>query len=108
MAKNKTGKYLKYAIGEILLVVIGILIALQINNWNERKQNKVKVDNLLRKILQDIEIDLIARWIDEGAKWEKHWAYIPPEKGIPLPEVTQSDWPRNDIDHFILARLEKE
>lgn len=35
MEKNKTGKYLKYAIGEILLVVIGILIALQINNWNE-------------------------------------------------------------------------
>ena len=33
--ENKTSKYLKYAIGEILLVVIGILIALQINNWNE-------------------------------------------------------------------------
>ncbi len=41
MEKNKTGKYLKYAIGEIVLVVIGILIALQINNWNEnRKINK--------------------------------------------------------------------
>lgn len=35
MEKNKTGKYLKYAIGEIVLVVIGILIALQINNWNQ-------------------------------------------------------------------------
>ena len=35
MEKNKTGKYFKYAIGEIVLVVIGILIALQINNWNE-------------------------------------------------------------------------
>ena len=58
MNQNKASKYFKYAIGEILLVVIGILIALQINNWNERKQNKVKVDNLLRKILQDIEIDL--------------------------------------------------
>lgn len=38
MEKNKTGKYLKYAIGEILLVVIGILIALSINNWNEQKK----------------------------------------------------------------------
>tara|TARA_R110001606_G_scaffold151997_1_gene292591 strand:- start:725 stop:1402 length:678 start_codon:yes stop_codon:yes gene_type:complete len=41
MEKNKTGKYLKYAIGEIILVMIGILLALQINNWNEsQKMNK--------------------------------------------------------------------
>ena len=41
MEKNKTGKYFKYAIGEIILVVIGILIALSINNWNEiQKMNK--------------------------------------------------------------------
>ena len=38
MEENKTGKYLKYAIGEIVLVVIGILIALQINNWNEERK----------------------------------------------------------------------
>jgi hypothetical protein len=42
MEKNKTGKYFKYAIGEILLVVIGILIALQLNNWNEHN-NKTKL-----------------------------------------------------------------
>jgi len=41
--ENKTRKYLKYAIGEIALVVIGILIALQINNWNEgRKLQGIK------------------------------------------------------------------
>ena len=40
LMENKTGKYIKYAIGEIFLVVIGILIALQINNWNEN-QNKL-------------------------------------------------------------------
>ncbi len=40
MEKNKTGKYLKYAIGEIVLVVIGILIALSINNWNEDKKER--------------------------------------------------------------------
>jgi len=40
MEKNKTGKYLKYAIGEIILVVLGILIALSINNWNENKKTR--------------------------------------------------------------------
>ena len=38
MEQNKTGKYFKYAIGEIVLVVIGILIALSINNWNEERK----------------------------------------------------------------------
>ncbi len=42
--ENKTTKYLLYAFGEILLVVIGILIALQVNNWNEgRKQRQVEL-----------------------------------------------------------------
>ncbi|MDU8887226.1 DUF6090 family protein [Yeosuana sp. MJ-SS3] len=46
--ENKTFKYLKYAIGEIVLVVIGILIALQINNWNEqRKLKKIELDLLV-------------------------------------------------------------
>tara|TARA_R110002073_G_scaffold14554_2_gene59351 strand:+ start:32866 stop:33570 length:705 start_codon:yes stop_codon:yes gene_type:complete len=50
MEKNKTGKYFKYAIGEIVLVVIGILIALSINNWNEKRieanQEKITLSNL--------------------------------------------------------------
>jgi len=40
LMENKSGKYFKYAIGEIILVVIGILIALQINNWNEIRKKK--------------------------------------------------------------------
>ena len=43
LMENKTGKYFKYAIGEIVLVVIGILIALQINNWNQQKNNQQKL-----------------------------------------------------------------
>lgn len=50
MSENKTGKYLKYAIGEIVLVVIGILIALSINNWNENRQLK-KIENASIKSL---------------------------------------------------------
>jgi hypothetical protein len=57
MEKNKTGKYLKYAIGEIVLVVIGILIALQINTWNEgRKIRTIKMEsysNLMRSLRKD-------------------------------------------------------
>jgi hypothetical protein len=52
--ENKTGKYLKYAIGEIVLVVIGILIALQINNWNEYR--KLQIEEL--KLLMDIKSNL--------------------------------------------------
>jgi tetratricopeptide (TPR) repeat protein len=54
LSAGKTGKYFKYAIGEIVLVVIGILIALQINNWNEtRKANDAELQ-LYHKILDDI------------------------------------------------------
>lgn len=55
--KNKTGKYLKYAIGEIILVVIGILIALQINNWNEsRKQAKTEKE-FITSLKSDLKQD---------------------------------------------------
>ena len=52
--ENKVSKYFLYAIGEIILVVIGILIALSINNWNEDKKNR----ELERTILSEIEYTL--------------------------------------------------
>jgi hypothetical protein len=52
METGKTGKYLKYAIGEILLVVIGILIAVQINNWNQNR-NRLKLEKVLLEQLRD-------------------------------------------------------
>ena len=54
--ENKTGKYLKYAIGEILLVIIGILFALQINNWNNNKNEKTEIENYYTKIHEEITI----------------------------------------------------
>ena len=59
MEKNKTGKYLKYAVGEIILVVIGILIALQINNWNEERKKFIKSKNYLSDIVKDLQSDSI-------------------------------------------------
>ncbi len=58
LSEGKTGKYFKYAIGEIVLVVIGILIALQINNWNENKNNNAKIKTLFDQVLQDLEQDI--------------------------------------------------
>ncbi len=58
MEKNKTGKYLKYAIGEIILVVIGILIALQINNWNEKQKLNSKTKEYYVQLLDDLKSDI--------------------------------------------------
>ncbi|MFD2916369.1 DUF6090 family protein [Psychroserpens luteus] len=55
MEKNKTGKYLKYAIGEIVLVVIGILIALQINNWNQNQSDRKKEVTILEELKKEFE-----------------------------------------------------
>jgi len=56
--ENKTGKYLKYAIGEIALVVIGILIALQINNWNDQYMRANEEKELLKDLIKDIDQDI--------------------------------------------------
>jgi hypothetical protein len=58
-------------------------------------------------VLTPAQIDLLRRWIDEGAKWDTHWAYTAPVRAEP-PEVRRREWPRNEIDRFVLARLEQE
>src|SRR5215467_11574141 len=57
--------------------------------------------------LSDEQVKLLRRWIKEGAKWEDHWAFVAP-KSQALPSVKRTDWVRNPLDQFILARLEKE
>ncbi len=59
LLENKTGKYFKYAIGEIILVVIGILIALQINNWNDTRKNQNYEQDILFLINQNLTNDSI-------------------------------------------------
>jgi Family of unknown function (DUF6090) len=53
METGKTANYLKYAIGEIVLVVIGILIALQVNNWNEERKTRLQEHNTLEKLYEE-------------------------------------------------------
>ena len=57
--------------------------------------------------LPDKQIDLIRRWIEQGAKWQLHWSFIPPESA-PRPQVMHTAWPRNPIDYYVLAHLEHE
>ena len=59
------------------------------------------------RTLTDQHIELIRRWIDQGAKWKSHWSLIPPKRS-PLPKVKDETSPQNAIDNFILARLEHE
>src|SRR5713226_9069789 len=70
------------------------------------------------KPLDASQIALIRAWIDQGAEWpdsatkevvqvQKHWAYIAPKRP-PLPKVVNASWPKNAIDNFVLARLERE
>ncbi|WP_445732221.1 DUF6090 family protein [Mariniflexile sp.] len=59
LAEGKTSKYLKYAIGEIVLVVIGILIALQINNWNENRKTDLKIKGSLEALRSDLIQDTL-------------------------------------------------
>lgn len=53
------------------------------------------------------EKELLRRWVKEGAEYQPHWAFVAPRRP-PLPAVRDASWPRNPIDHFVLARLEKE
>ena len=57
LAEGKTGKYFKYAIGEIVLVVIGILIALQINNWNENRKSDENRQDYYNQLIDDLKKD---------------------------------------------------
>jgi hypothetical protein len=82
LTEGKTGKYLKYAIGEIILVVIGILIALSINNWNDIKKQRQKEVVYLTELKKGLESDLkgefipaIRRYKNRLDKYEKLMKY---------------------------------
>ena len=60
-----------------------------------------------RRPLSADEKERVRRWIEEGAKYEPHWAFVPPERP-PLPAVRDDAWCRNPVDRFVLARLERE
>ena len=60
-----------------------------------------------KRTLTAKQIAIIKQWIDEGARWEQHWAFVPPKRAE-APAVQTPSWARNAIDRFVLARLERE
>ncbi|WP_242121681.1 DUF6090 family protein [Aestuariivivens sediminicola] len=55
LSQNKLSKYLLYAVGEIVLVMVGILLALQVNNWNEERKDDIRASNYMRRISEDLD-----------------------------------------------------
>jgi len=56
--------------------------------------------------LSPFEVQLIKKWIEQGAKYERHWAFTAPKK-TPLPKVGDEKWAKNEIDYFVLNKLDK-
>lgn len=58
-------------------------------------------------VLEDYEKEILKKWIDQGAEWKQHWAFIPPVKNE-LPEVALTAWIENEIDYFVLKNIEDQ
>ena len=75
LSEGKTGKYFKYAIGEIVLVVIGILIALYINTWNINRLEKKEITNYFKQIKTELKLD-IAHYNNDISKMQNWTDYL--------------------------------
>lgn len=72
LEEGKMGKYIKYAIGEIVLVVIGILIALQVNNWNEKRLEQNKIRQYAKSLIEDLKSDIEMIEVSQFQADKKH------------------------------------
>ena len=103
IGENRFSKYLLYAIGEIILVVIGILIALQINNWNEARKNTKTENEYYCRLLEDFELDRnnIKRLSDESDyKIKKSKALLldlPKKEKSKYSDLAHPSTPRNPL-----------
>nr|WP_179318587.1 DUF6090 family protein [Winogradskyella helgolandensis] len=104
MEQNKTSKYFKYAIGEIVLVVIGILIALSINNWNQSRKENILAKNYYNRLLSDLKADkaytnrYISR-VDSSLVLYDNYRKSYKEPNLSLAEIIQN-LGTNDVNTF--------
>ena len=99
LSTGKTGKYFKYAIGEIILVVIGILIALSINNWNQNNINEKRLNQYIESILKDLDLDKVR--LTECFKADSTKIQVINELSDPLPDFIGIGKGRFDIDSIM-------
>jgi hypothetical protein len=97
LSEGKTGKYFKYAFGEIILVVIGILIALSLNNWNELQKDKIERENILLGIKNDFLETRKELWITISRQ-ERGIHYS--QRLINLIEIKQSQYNSDSINNY--------
>ncbi len=74
---------------------------------HESDARRMPPPRLTKKTLSQNQIEVLRRWIEEGASWDQHWSFQPVERVDP-PAVSDETWERNPIDRFVLARLEAE
>jgi hypothetical protein len=77
---------------------------------HESDTRRMPPPRLSKKTLSAEQIEVLRRWIEEGASWDQHWSFKPVRRIDPpaLKNVTGENWVRNPIDRFVLARLEAE
>ena len=100
MEKNKTGKYLKYAIGEIVLVVVGILIALSINSWNESRKNLAKKEILLKALKIEFtdnlkQLDTLLYYDNKVLKNIRRFIKLDTDNSVEMTNDSMPNWFQN-------------
>ena len=98
LSENKFSKYLFYAIGEIFLVVIGILIALQINNWNQHLSDKSILASILQEILKDLKSD-ITILEDDIIKYENRISAV----SWGLSRINYEEVPKDSLINYLIT-----
>ncbi|NND93668.1 MAG: hypothetical protein HKN45_02320 [Flavobacteriales bacterium] len=106
MGKNKTGKYLKYAIGEIILVVIGILIAVQINDWNETRKVKQGSRVHLQKMILELETTKVRmEYLTSNVEGKYSFGYSALDKAVAdcdsLLKLSYAGFTERDISYIL-------
>jgi cytochrome c553 len=70
---------------------------------NAKAEDEIMPPPELHRPLTAAEKDILTRWIQQGAKYDRHWAFVPPQ-AYPLPKVADAAWPKDPLDHFVAAK----